>query len=116
MKVVLVSTVVIGLAMLAPQPTNADCVDTTAAADSQAKTGISKDGTHAPMENESEAQAQPGPAAGTTTTSSDTAAKSPQKDGSNVPLGESPDLATSGQDAEAQQQGDKTAGAAAQKC
>lgn len=33
-----------------------------------------------------------------------------------MPLGESPDLATSGQDAKAQQQGDKTAGAATQKC
>ncbi|MCB5205250.1 hypothetical protein LH464_22555 [Neorhizobium sp. T786] len=116
MKPILAFAIAVPLSLLVPQPSNADCADVTKSANKQAKTGISKDGSHAPMESETESQAQPGPAEGTTTTSSDTAAKSPEKDGSNMPLGEASDIATSGQDAEAQQQGAKTAAAAAQKC
>ena len=64
--------------------------------------GISKDGTHAPLETaDSNAQQKP-----------------PQKDGSNMPLAtqggtENKDLAVSQQDVEAQQQGEKTAAAQA---
>lgn len=113
MKAIHAFAMAVGLILLAPPPSNADCVDVTTSGDN---TGIAKDGSHAPLEGQAKSQAQPGPATGTTTTSSDTTAKSPQKDGSNMPLGETSDLATSGQDAEAQQQGEKTAGAVAQKC
>ena len=67
-----------------------------------AKTGaIAKDGTHAPLEGAN------------STENADPVAK----DGSNMPLatqeGNNKDLATSQQDVEAQQQGDKTAAAQA---
>lgn len=79
----------------------AECVDTTTSATDSTgsvKTPpISKDGTKAPLE------AQPG--------SDSNAAAEPQKDGSNMPLGENEDVATSQQDVEAQQHGDKTAAA-----
>ena len=77
----------------------ADCVDTTTAApDSTASTktpSISKDGTTAPLEVQPDKNA----------------AGDAQKDGSNMPLAESKDIATSQQDVEAQQRGDKTAAA-----
>lgn len=113
MKAIHAFAMAVGLVLLTPPPGKADCADVTTSVD---KTGISKDGSHAPLEGKADTQAQPGPATGTTTTSSDTTTKPPQKDGSNMPLGETSDLATSGQDAEAQQQGEKTAGAVAQKC
>ncbi len=116
MKIELISVIIGGLVVVPANPALADCVDMSASAAGQSETGMSKDGTHAPLENKDETQAQPGPATGTTTTSSDMAAKSPEKDGSNLPMGESPDLATSGQDAQAQQEGGKSAGAVAQKC
>ena len=79
----------------------ADCVDTTTSTSSFAaatKTPpISKDGTKAPLE------VQPNKAA----------AASPQKNGANMPLAENKDLATSQQDVEAQQHGEKTAAAKA---
>jgi hypothetical protein len=94
------------LAICAAQPSFADCVDS-----------ISKDGSHAPLETGEAAQAQPGPAVGTTTNSNDPAPP-PQKDGGKIPMAESPDIATSGQDAQSQQKGDKTAAATAneKKC
>jgi hypothetical protein len=70
--------------------------------------GISKDGTHAPLESPNSA----------TQDRKDSA----QKDGSTMPLaskegGGNKNLATSQQDVEAQQQGDKTAAAQAEdKC
>ena len=79
----------------------ADCTDTTGSTSSSAavtKTPpISKDGTKAPLE------VQPNKAA----------AASPQKNGANMPLAENKDLATSQQDVEAQQHGEKTAAAKA---
>ncbi|MDQ6437929.1 hypothetical protein RB623_28080 [Mesorhizobium sp. LHD-90] len=88
----------------------AACPDDTAAAGTDMnKTGaIAKDGTHAPLETP-DSQAKAGnPVA---------------KDGSNMPLAEqegggNKDLATSQQDVEAQQHGDKTAAATAEdeKC
>lgn len=83
----------------------AACPDTgtTASVNGETSTGIAKDGTHAPLE------------------SNDTAAtaESPAKDGKTMPLasqegGGNKDLATSQQDVEAQQQGDKTAAAQAE--
>jgi len=55
---------------------------------------------------------------GTTTTSADAAGHSPAKTGGQVPLAENPDVATSSQDAQAQQRGGKTAAAVAndKKC
>ena len=79
----------------------ADCADTTTSTSNSAaatKTPpISKDGTKAPLEVEPNKDA----------------AASPQKDGSNMPMAEDKDIATSQQDVEAQQHGDKTAAAKA---
>lgn len=67
--------------------------------------GISKDGTHAPLEGPKQ-----------------DAAEAPAKDGNTMPLanqegGGNKNLATSEQDVEAQQKGDKTAAAkAAEEC
>ena len=74
-------------------------------ADPNTTAGISKDGTHAPLEAPDQ-QAK---------------ANSVQKDGKSMPLatqegGGNKDLATSQQDVEAQQQGDKTAAAEAEDC
>jgi hypothetical protein len=90
----LAMTAAIGLSMGSAL---AACPDTTAKTNA-----IAKDGTHAPME-----------------TPDKTAADNPvKKDGNTMPLagqegGGNKDLATSQQDVEAQQQGDKTAAAVA---
>ena len=77
----------------------AECTDTTTTNSTAAvKTPpISKDGSNAPLQVEPDKNA----------------ANSAQKDGSNMPLNENKDVATSQQDVEAQQQGDKTAAAKA---
>lgn len=85
----------------------ADCPETTGSVSSE--TGIAKDGTHAPLETEAHKNTKPA--------DSDTAAK----DGETMPLanqqgGGDKNLAMSQQDAEAQQQGDKTALAQAEEC
>jgi hypothetical protein len=83
----------------------AACPDTPASATDTNKTGaISKDGTHAPLETpDAQAKAPGSPVA---------------KDGNTMPLagqenGGNKNLATSQQDVEAQQHGDKTAAATA---
>jgi hypothetical protein len=85
----------------------ADCVDITTSVDSEARQGIAKDGTHAPLEGDMAADAQGrvegGPA---------------NKDGNTMPLasqegGGDKNLATSQQDIEAQQEGGETAAAQA---
>ncbi|WP_246675688.1 MULTISPECIES: hypothetical protein [unclassified Mesorhizobium] len=84
----------------------AACPDKSAAntgADTQQTAGISKDGTHAPLE---------------TPKAKDSAGKPAAKDGSTMPLagaegGGDKNLATSQQDIEAQQHGGKTAAAKA---
>jgi hypothetical protein len=85
----------------------AACPDQSAmsGSDNTQTAGISKDGTHAPLE----------PANSVTQDRKDSA----QKDGSTMPLatkegGGDKNLATSQQDVEAQQQGDKTAAAQAE--
>jgi len=88
----------------------AACPDDTASAagtDKTATAGIAKDGSHAPLEG----AAQPGAA-------ESGGDNKIAKDGSTMPLAEEPgggkkDLATSQQDVEAQQQGEKTAAASA---
>ena len=77
----------------------ADCPDPNQTA------GISKDGTHAPLETPDKKAAE----------------NQAQKDGNTMPLatqegGGNKNLATSQQDVEAQQQGDKTAAAKADDC
>lgn len=104
---------VAGMIVHSAQPVFADCADGSGTPTQQVQSGIAKDGSHAPMETKAPAQTQPGPAEGTTTASSDTAAEVPQKDGANMPMGENPDVATSSQDAQAQQKGGKTAAGAA---
>jgi hypothetical protein len=74
---------------------------------------MAKDGTHAPLEGKSGSQVQTQSATGTTTTSAEAMAKAPQKEGGTLPMGESSSLATSPQDATAQQKGDRTAAATA---
>jgi hypothetical protein len=96
----------LSLASFAAAPALADCLDTntTASTNGQQGTGISKDGTHAPLEPNAGLKA-PG-------------AQSAQKDGKSMPLatqegGGDENLATSQQDVEAQQKGGKTAAAQA---
>ncbi|HEV7436356.1 MAG TPA: hypothetical protein VGO22_16015 [Pseudorhizobium sp.] len=103
----------IALAAFIHAPGKADCVDVTTTASSNSESGIAKDGTHAPLEGAASSQVQTHSETGTTTTSADALAQQPQKDGEGVPLGESSSLATSAQDAAAQQEGEKTAAAAA---
>jgi hypothetical protein len=81
----------------------AACPDTSASTDMNKTGAIAKDGTVAPMEG-----AEPG------------AANTPAKDGGTMPLateegGGNKDLATSQQDVEAQQEGEKTAAATAEE-
>ena len=86
----------------------AECLDTTASIDSEAQAGIAKDGTRAPLETDADAdgRVEGGPA---------------NKDGNTMPLasqegGGDKNLATSQQDIESQQEGDKTAAAKADAC
>jgi hypothetical protein len=80
----------------------ADCADTTASSGNSAaatKTPpISKDGSKAPLEVQPNKQAT----------------ATPQKNGSNMPMAEDKNVATSQQDVEAQQHGDKAAAAKAE--
>lgn len=82
----------------------AECVDTTASVGNQKQAGISKDGTHAPLETNQES--------GTT----DMKGGPANKTGDTMPLanedgGGDKNLATSQQDVNAQQKGDRTAAA-----
>ncbi|MCD2184739.1 hypothetical protein [Rhizobium sp. GN54] len=107
----------IALAVSIYTPSLADCVDITGSVSQEARRGIAKDGTHAPMEGASGSQVETKSATGTTTTSSDALPNTAQKHGNAMPMGESTDLATSGQDVIAQQKGERTAAAEAQdKC
>ena len=91
----------------------AACPDTTGSVKNETQKGISKDGTHAPMENAANSKTQMGAAStGTTTTSTDAVKKS----GKTTPLadqggGVDKNRATSAQDVQAQQKGDQTAAA-----
>ncbi|MBY5540576.1 hypothetical protein HFO60_11070 [Rhizobium leguminosarum] len=101
------------LAAFSYTPSLAECPDVTGSVTTGAHTGIAKDGTHVPLEGNSGSQVKTETSTGTTTTSADALPKTAQKDGGTMPMGESTDIATSGQDATAQQKGDKTAAATA---
>lgn len=93
-------------------PGFADCPETTASVSKEAHAGIAKDGTHAPMEGDT-GQVKTESSTGTTITSADALPKTAQKDGNNMPMGESSSIATSEQDVAAQQGGGTTAAATA---
>lgn len=107
MKLTSLIATAIGMAAISFQPSFADCVDVTGSVNKEAR--IAKDGTQAPLEATTPTEGQKG----LTTTSKD-----PQKEGGTLPMGKSPDLATSNQDVVAQQHGEKTAAATAmqEKC
>lgn len=88
----------------------ADCPTKGASAQNDTQKGISKDGTHAPLEDNADAKTQTGAASTGTTTSS---AKNVQKSGDAMPMEADKNQATSQQDVSAQQKGDKTAAAQA---
>ena len=106
MKTIIFAFAALSMTSFATAPAFAECVDTntTASTSGEARTGISKDGTHAPLE----------PNAGM-----DAAGVEPtQKDGASMPLAAEEgagdkNLATSQQDVEAQQEGEQTAAAQA---
>lgn len=88
----------------------AKCHEATGSAKNETQQGISKDGTHAPMEDSASSQTQTGAASTGTTT------RSEMKADKSTPLadqggGVDKNLATSGQDVMAQQKGEKTAAA-----
>lgn len=114
MKLIVSISAAIALAASLYSPSLADCVEITGSVNKEAHSGMAKDGTHAPLEGASGSQVETKSATGTTTTSADAMPKTAQKDGNAMPMGESSDLATSGQDATAQQKGDRTAAAEAQ--
>lgn len=89
----------LGMAAFVSGPALAACPEVTGSVEGNAATGISKDGTHVPLEGSAETQAN--------------ASGGVQKDGSTMPLSADKDLATSNQDVAAQQQGEKTAAASA---
>ncbi|MGW9231367.1 hypothetical protein ACWGPT_10920 [Pseudorhizobium sp. NPDC055634] len=113
MKTLATITAAVTLAAFSHTPGLADCHDVAGSAKTQETAGIAKDGTQAPLEGDSGSQVKTESATGTTTTSADALAKAPQKDGQTMPMGETSNLATSGQDAAAQQDGGKTAAASA---
>jgi len=85
----------------------AECPDTTGSIINEAQTGISKDGTRAPLQTETQSATTPEVNTNPTV-----------KDGKKMPLanqegGGNKNLATSQQDVESQQKGDKTAAAQA---
>jgi len=111
--------VAVGVTAFASTAALAACPDTTGSVNTQAQKGISKDGTKAPLENGANSETQTGAASTGTTTSS--TGQPAQKDGKTMPLakkegGGDPNLATSQQDVQAQQKGDKTAMAKAEDC
>jgi len=113
MKMIASISTALAFLAVAHSPGLSDCVDMTEPAGQGTHKGIAKDGTHSPMEG-STGQIKTESSTGTTTTSRDAATpKTAQKDGNKLPIGESNNLATSGQDVSAQQKGDKTAAATA---
>lgn len=95
----------VGMAALTSGQGLAACADVSGSASNEAKAGIAKDGTHVPLEGSADGQAN--------------ATGGVQKDGGTMPLTTDKNLATSGQDVAAQQQGDQTAAASAdaeEKC
>ena len=96
-------------AMLAAGAAYADCQSELSALEG----GVSKDGTMAPLGTPGDATPQVAPTHGGGTGDQATG-DGLAKDGTTEPLGASPEVATSGQDAQAQQEGGKTAAQQAQ--
>ncbi|MCC2609586.1 MULTISPECIES: hypothetical protein [Rhizobium/Agrobacterium group] len=115
MKTISLLSVSIGVAAFTFQPSFADCVDVTGSVNKEARSGIAKDGTQAPLESGAVTGTRTESPTGTTTTSADAGGNAPQKDGRAMPMGESPNLATSNQDVVSQQKGGETAAATATK-
>lgn len=106
-----ISTIIAAVAIstMAFSSSMAACPEAGSAQNNSQK-GISKDGTHAPLDDSANAKPESGAASTGTTTGS---AKTPQKSGDSVPMTADKNQATSQQDVEAQQKGDKTAAAQA---
>lgn len=90
------------------------------AAQSGTHQGISKDGTHAPMESATgttgQGADQSANAGGTGNEAGQQQSGQVSKDGKSMPMNENPDIAMSNQDVAAQQKGDQTAAASAEGC
>ncbi|WP_175544462.1 hypothetical protein [Mesorhizobium sp. YR577] len=107
MKMIIATMAALTISAFVPVAAFAACPETTGSISNDAKTGISKDGTRAPLQTDTQSattpQVNPNPT---------------KKDGNTMPLadqegGGNKNLATSQQDVEAQQKGDKTAAAEA---
>jgi hypothetical protein len=91
----------------------AACPNAAGSAKTDTKNAIAKDGTKAPMQDSANSTTETtGASTGTTTTSSSTN-KTDQKSGDTMPMAADKNQATSGQDVQAQQKGDKSAAAGA---
>lgn len=105
MKTIIATMAALSISALVSGAAFAACPDTTGSISNEAKAGISKDGTRAPLQTESNSAATP-----------EVNPNPTKKDGNTMPLanqegGGDKNLATSQQDVEAQQKGDKTAAA-----
>lgn len=98
------TTLCVGALMLAGTAAYADCAEEIAALEG----GISKDGTLAPLSGGAVTPRTP-PAAEAAPDAGAGGGDGLAKDGTTEPLGADPEIATSGQDAQAQQQGGETA-------
>ncbi|UXN58265.1 hypothetical protein [Phyllobacterium zundukense] len=102
----------LAISAMASTAAMAACPEVTGAATNDAQKGVAKDGTKAPLQDGANSTTQTtGASVGTTTTSS-TAGKTVQKSGDTMPMATDKNQATSQQDAQAQQKGDKTAASA----
>ncbi|MET3648834.1 hypothetical protein [Phyllobacterium ifriqiyense] len=110
MKLISAILAAVAISAMAFSTAMADCPTKGASAQNNTQKGISKDGTHAPLDDSANAKTQSGAASTGTTTSSE---KTPQKSGDAMPMGTDKNQATSQQDVSAQQKGEKTAAAQA---
>ncbi len=107
MKMLIATIAALSISTLTSGAAFAACPDTTGSVSNSEHTGIAKDGTRAPLQTDTQSattpEANPNPT---------------KKDGNTMPLalaegGGNKNLATSQQDIEAQQKGDKTVAAKA---
>jgi hypothetical protein len=120
MKKIASALIAIGAIAFASSTAFAACPETTGSVKAETQKGIAKDGSKAPLESDANSQTQTG-AASTGTTTSSSEGQTAKKDGQTMPLadkegGGDPNLATSQQDVNAQQNGDQTAMAKAEDC
>ena len=110
MKPITAILAAVAISTMAFSSAMAECPTKGASAHNDTQKGISKDGTHAPLADSATAKTETGAASTGTTTSS---AKTDQKSGDAMPMDTDKNQATSQQDVNAQQKGDKTAAAQA---